>query len=343
MVESLEMADDNKAPGGAQEAPSGAEETQKPNMASVDPALTVERAGQEECSICCEVMGGDVPQRKLACGHCFHPECIKRWLKQNPTCPMCKADEPGEGGDKPQTTAFHVDLGHQEMQQILHELEDIFMAVHQCAGPDHPVAVNGLAYNLCTSLGYEDEDELEESIGGSLVDFMTAMPHFTIHWPENPEAEDAVPRATMLPEPEEDEDSASAPGVRVAFTVGDRADLWRVALQGRRADVEIPEIEFTIRPQGKRRVDTIYNMIASAVFNLGDHVRKNSRAGGISDIEVTRITETIDQLNKLLDVEESFTFVICDPQGVSELKPSEGAHVGPLSEFCEPTPVEAQQ
>merc|ERR1712115_159470 len=107
----------------------------------------------------------------------------------------------------------------------------------------------------------------------------------------------------MLPEPEETEGSAAVPGVRIAITVAERSDLWRVVLQGGRANVEIPESEFAIRPQGKRRVDTIYNMIGAAVFNLGDHVRKNTRYGGISDAEVSSITETIDQLNALLDLE----------------------------------------
>ena len=38
--------------------------------------------------------------------------------------------------------------------------------------------------------------------------------------------------------------------------------------------VEIPEIEFLFQPKNRRCVDTVYNMIASAVFNLGDHVAR---------------------------------------------------------------------
>lgn len=230
---------------------------------------------------------------------------------------------------------FKVDLGHQEMQQIMAELEDIFIAVHACAGPDRPVAVSGLNYNLCVSLGYEDEDELEEAIGGSLVDFMEALPHFNVVWPESASAEDtseppAEVRVTMLPEPTEEE-LAAGPGTRTMFTVTNRADLWRLVLQGPRCDVEIPEIEFAIRPKERRRVDTIYNMIAAAIFHLGDHVQKNTRAGAISDDQVSKICETMDRLNELLDVEQPFTFVLVDPQGVSEIKPLEGVHVVTLS------------
>mmetsp|Transcript_84932 Transcript_84932/g.230115 ORF Transcript_84932/g.230115 Transcript_84932/m.230115 type:complete len:278 (-) Transcript_84932:121-954(-) len=276
-------------------------------------------------------MGEACPIRKLACGHRFHHACIQRWLQQNATCPLCKADAPAPDARAP----FKVDLGHQEMAQIMTELEDIFLAVHACAGADRPVALRGLAYNLCVSLGYEDEDELEEAIGGSLADFLTALPHFSVVWPEE-DAETQEPRATMLPEPAAAaEEEAAGQGRRLVFTVGAREDLWRLVLQGPRCLIEIPELEFAIRPMAKRRVDTIYNMIASAVFHLGDHVRKNTRVGGISDDEAKRICDTIDSLNMLLDVEEPFTWVLADPQGVSELKPMEGVHA---TELVEPEP-----
>jgi len=183
------------------------------------------------------------------------------------------------------------------------------------------------------TLGYEDEDELEEAIGGSLAEFLMALPHFRVIWPDVPSGENgtgtqwAGPKATMLPLP--DEDDFSGPGTCIVFTVSQREDLWRVVLQGPRANIDIPELDFAIRPKTNRRVDTIYNMIAAAVFHLGDHVQKNSRAGAISDDEAAKICATIDGLNQLLDVEQSFTFIISDPQGVSELKPPEGAHVGP--------------
>eukprot|EP00429_Kryptoperidinium_foliaceum_P101188 CAMPEP_0176254888 /NCGR_PEP_ID=MMETSP0121_2-20121125/36762_1 /TAXON_ID=160619 /ORGANISM="Kryptoperidinium foliaceum, Strain CCMP 1326" /LENGTH=185 /DNA_ID=CAMNT_0017594707 /DNA_START=29 /DNA_END=583 /DNA_ORIENTATION=+ len=147
--------------------------------------VTRETFAPQECSVCFENMGGACPVRRLACGHGFHHSCIQRWLQQQASCPLCKADAPAAPAPAPE---FKVDLGHQEMSQIMTELEDIFMAIHQCAGPDRPIALNGLAYNLCVSLGYEDEDELEEAIGGSLADFLSALPHFEVHWPV---AEDA--------------------------------------------------------------------------------------------------------------------------------------------------------
>ena len=32
----------------------------------------------EECSVCFDIMGGDCPVRRLACGHGFHHSCIQR-------------------------------------------------------------------------------------------------------------------------------------------------------------------------------------------------------------------------------------------------------------------------
>eukprot|EP00411_Alexandrium_monilatum_P109255 CAMPEP_0175688302 /NCGR_PEP_ID=MMETSP0097-20121207/28811_1 /TAXON_ID=311494 /ORGANISM="Alexandrium monilatum, Strain CCMP3105" /LENGTH=401 /DNA_ID=CAMNT_0016995315 /DNA_START=1 /DNA_END=1204 /DNA_ORIENTATION=+ len=341
--------------GGAPGAPPSTEE----EVAAVprDPALALPPSSafpMEECPVCFEAMGGACPQRKLSCGHSFHHACIQRWLQRNATCPLCKSAAPeheessGEGGGEgggaaPRPhPAFHIDMGHQEMAQVVHELEDIFRAVHECAGPDHPVAVNGLAYNLCTSLGYEDEDELEEALGGSLADFLGALPHFSVVWPEaaalaQAEGGQPDPKALMKPEPAEEE--LVGPGARMLFTVTEREDLWRVVLQGARATVEIPEIEFAIRPQASRRVDTIYNMIAGAIFHLGDHVQKNRRLGGaLSEEDANRICDTIDSLNTLLDLEQPFTFVLSDPQGVSELKPSDGMHVGPYAEEEAPRP-----
>lgn len=339
-----------------------------------------------ECAVCFELMDAANPLRRLSCGHGFHHSCISQWLQRNASCPLCKAVTPETSAP---TSGFRIDMGHQEMMQVMTELEDIFRAVHQCAGPDHPIAIHGLSYNLCASLGYEDEDELEEAIGGSLADFLNALPHFEVRWPteelarpvgdgaidgaidgaEAPEATEAaivssnvtsahaveptsapdvsentpdlqdvpstatvvvdvVPRALMRPEPEMGE--ISGPGTRTMFTVSEREDLWRVVLQGPNCTVEIPEMEFAIRPKAHRRVDTIYNMIAAAVFHLGDHVRKNQKYGSIGEDETNKICDTIDALNVLLDLESPFTVVLSDPQGISELKPSSGTHVGVL-------------
>ena len=46
--------------------------------------------GDAECSIClCDMASGE-QEVLLACGHHYHPGCIKDWLvKGKDTCPMC--------------------------------------------------------------------------------------------------------------------------------------------------------------------------------------------------------------------------------------------------------------
>ena len=42
------------------------------------------------CSICiCDLEMGETI-RKLACGHCFHNECVDRWFARSVLCPNCK-------------------------------------------------------------------------------------------------------------------------------------------------------------------------------------------------------------------------------------------------------------
>lgn len=60
--------------------------------------------------------------------------------------------------------------------------------------------------------------------------------------------------------------------VKMTTTISSTADLWRVCLKSKWATVEIPELEFEISADGKRHTDSIYNHIASAVYNLGNYV-----------------------------------------------------------------------
>lgn len=45
---------------------------------------------QCKCSICQEEYEAEDEMGKLDCGHFFHVDCIKQWLVQKKTCPMCK-------------------------------------------------------------------------------------------------------------------------------------------------------------------------------------------------------------------------------------------------------------
>jgi hypothetical protein len=47
---------------------------------------------KERCHVCqCEYESADQIM-ELPCKHCFHPDCIKGWFKDNRTCPTCRTE-----------------------------------------------------------------------------------------------------------------------------------------------------------------------------------------------------------------------------------------------------------
>jgi hypothetical protein len=74
----------------------------------------------DTCPICfCEYNPG-AALIKLDCGHFFHKECIRKWLKRDATCPMCKTGLTGSA--------------HRRLQQQLQQ--------QGVAEPDTPEALN---------------------------------------------------------------------------------------------------------------------------------------------------------------------------------------------------------
>jgi hypothetical protein len=47
----------------------------------------------------------------------------------------------------------------------------------------------------------------------------------------------------------------------------------------------------------------------------------------MSSVHAMRIMETVEELNKLLDVEKPWTWIVHDPSGMSEFKPDDGVTV----------------
>ncbi|TVU04369.1 hypothetical protein EJB05_50049, partial [Eragrostis curvula] len=61
------------------------------------PVLSSETLG---CAICLEPLrhGAECGEVR-ACGHVFHRDCVKRWVKKSNTCPLCRAQiVPKSGG-----------------------------------------------------------------------------------------------------------------------------------------------------------------------------------------------------------------------------------------------------
>ena len=158
---------------------------------------------------------------------------------------------------------------------------------------------------------YEDDDEFEDAIGGSFEVFMAAMPHVELRTSEQGAAEFRV----IQPDP-------LAGAVTMRMRVSEREDLWRVLFKSPGAVLRIPHMEFEIGASAKRQIDSVYNHIAAAAFELASHVR--SLGGQLDAGDAEKIGETAADLYELLDVAKTFEVVVDDPMGTSLFKPSDG-------------------
>lgn len=109
---------------------------------------------------------------------------------------------------------------------------------------------------------------------------------------------------------------------KLSIRVTTREDLWRVCLKAPHATACIPELEFEVGPDSKRHIDSIYNHVAQAIFNLTTHMRNNK--GAFVDADTENIADTLAALTGLLDLERPWTWEVKDPNGMSEIKPIDG-------------------
>lgn len=104
------------------------------------PGITQEDLDKEEvCLICREELTIE-NGKKLRCGHCYHVECLEKWIIDHETCPMCnthiidkndKQDQQGQGNNlHPQNQQEH----RGDLLNMIHEA-----ILRHRAGP----AVNG--------------------------------------------------------------------------------------------------------------------------------------------------------------------------------------------------------
>jgi len=75
---------------------------------------------------------------------------------------------------------YNLNLAHQETDRILDEVEAYCDTVLQAGGPDTWIPVDGMVPLLCTDLGYEDNDQFEDALGGTFRAFLEAMPHLQV-------------------------------------------------------------------------------------------------------------------------------------------------------------------
>jgi len=215
----------------------------------------------------------------------------------------------GTTGGRGHLRHFRHNLSHQECALILTELEEIYKIQ-----PHEWLAVKGMDGAMATLAGYEDIDEFEEAIGGSFVAFLESLPHIVVQ--KEDLKEDGKLVFKVLPEP----DPSTWRPSRSELKITRRDQLWITFLKSPHARVEIPELEFEISASGQRHVDSIYNHIANAIWNLGNYAKANR--GRIAESSVSKITDTLIVLNQMLDVDFPFTWVVHDPSSLSDFNPS---------------------
>eukprot|EP01065_Artemidia_motanka_P024493 TRINITY_DN2926_c0_g1_i1.p1 TRINITY_DN2926_c0_g1~~TRINITY_DN2926_c0_g1_i1.p1 ORF type:complete len:424 (+),score=178.33 TRINITY_DN2926_c0_g1_i1:72-1274(+) len=221
--------------------------------------------------------------------------------------------EGNEDGVAPEGVAFKFNLAHQEMARVMTELETIYSAQ-----PCEWLPVEALGNMLSQELGYEDVAEFEDALQGEFCDFVDCLPHTEISYNER-----GTKVLRIRPHP------ADMPPRRMRLRITERRQLWHVFLQAPDARVILPEIEeFEFQPMGQRRIDSVYNHIASAIYNLGKHVQDSLRVPGSMTPEVEgRFLDTIHLLNKALDVEHPFTWLVEDPTSASLWQPLDDVEI----------------
>lgn len=201
---------------------------------------------------------------------------------------------------------FKVDMSHQEMERLLSELEQWYEQA-ALSGAEWITAQAAGSW-LRNDLGYEDEAEFEDALNSSFEEFLEAMPHI-----ETKVDEQGRVVFKVRPEPPPSEWKPT----KMTLKINSRDDIWNVCFKSQWATVEIPELEFHISQDGKRRIDSIYNHVAGAVFNLGSHVEG---MGGYDNDQKAKISECIMQLNALLDMDQPWTWILRDPSGTSSFQ-----------------------
>jgi len=218
------------------------------------------------------------------------------------------ASLPTDRGDATSTFAGKLAVGHQEIGRIVDELDQIYSSQ-----PTEWLPMKHIGH-MIANMWYEDIDEFEDAMGGTFSEFMHSMPHIEIR--KNSLGSDEF--KVVMPDPD-------APPSVMTLRVENREDLWRVLFKSPDAKVTISHLEFEIGADSKRVIDTLYNHISHAVWNLSSHLRGNGSQ--IPSEQVELIAATIDELNQLLDVEEPFDLVVHDPTGASLFKPDHGVKV----------------
>jgi len=64
-----------------------------------DELLELKKTNSVDCSVCKDEFNLESKLVKLPCKHYFHGECVKPWLEQRNSCPICRYELPTDDSD----------------------------------------------------------------------------------------------------------------------------------------------------------------------------------------------------------------------------------------------------
>ena len=204
---------------------------------------------------------------------------------------------------------YNFDVSHQEISRILTELE----AYSENFPSDTLVPLEAAYQWLCVQLGYDDEEELDDALRCPLIDFLDRLPHFEVDRSDPLRAKFKSVALTA---------EQSRPR-KLTLLIENSKELFTVLTRGPNTRIEIPEIEFEMGAPERKEMDTIYNFIAGAVYQLGQYIRNTDPSDEIFD----KIYATMQTLNIMLDVDMPFHFVVHDACGEVGFRPADKVKV----------------
>jgi len=219
---------------------------------------------------------------------------------------------------------FAVDVSHQEIERVVVELEELYKSQ-----PGEWLPTHGIAQYIAEELGYEDVDEFEDALKCDFVTFISKLPHVQCAKVEselNPGTFRDCFKVTTLAKDGVDGDGRESGSRTLRLRVQTKEDLWRVLMRSPNCAMEIPEIDFFVGGDIKRNVDSVYNHVAGAIFNLETHV-SHMASSAETEAERRGIEDTCAALREMLDLNREWTLVVRDVDGTCAFKPENGIEI----------------
>lgn len=215
--------------------------------------------------------------------------------------------------------AFSWNVSHQEVERILSDVEVWYETANRDTGLEW-LPVESIGQFVCMELGYEDQDEFEDAIQGSFEDFLKSFPHIIVRPAGAEEGQKVAMFRVEALKPKEP--------ARLTLEIRNSKDLLDTTfLKSMDAVVKVDEegLGFEISADQRRAIDSLYNHLANAKYELEKHSEALGKetGGAVTAGSLQGILGTAKGLGELLDVERPFKIVVEDPSGLSEFKPAD--------------------